>query len=243
MMKIRIIITCILLSVIYDAPAIFGQDSSGSNRWGIVTKKPANDKASSTDETENVKGTSGATYPVTTAPSGNPPNQVPPETKKETDKSDSLDRESDLTGDKSKQSSESASANSPSPGENKAKQNPAAPDKPQTTLKEIKWTSEAQKTSCQNYMQQLREKFLKARHYSIQGAACETADHAAVFLQLVGKCEKECPKGLLESRGYTSRIVRNITFLEKLGNDRCSGTLPETNAATKPMSDASQPKN
>jgi hypothetical protein len=89
----------------------------------------------------------------------------------------------------------------------------------------IDWSSEGQKKTCAGYLEKLRSLFLKTRHYSIQGASCDTAESAAAFLDAMETCQRNCPRGLLEHSGYTERIIRNIRYLEKLGNDRCSGTL------------------
>lgn len=89
----------------------------------------------------------------------------------------------------------------------------------------IDWSSEGQKKTCDGYLKDLRSLFLKTRHYSIQGASCDTAESAAAFLDSMEKCQRNCPEGLLEHSGYTERIIRNIRYLEKLGNDRCSGSL------------------
>jgi len=90
-----------------------------------------------------------------------------------------------------------------------------------TTRKEILWNDKNQKEACEGCLNSLHELFLKTRHYSIQGAPCDTREHAAAFLKIVEKCRRECPDGFLEQNGYTDRIVRNITYLEKLGTDRC----------------------
>jgi hypothetical protein len=100
--------------------------------------------------------------------------------------------------------------------------------------RKIAWASEQQKTVCEAYFKDLRENFLNARHFSIQGVPCKTAEHASAFLLLSEKCRKDCPQGLLEQKGYTDRIVRNITFLEKLGTDRCNETpAPKTSPPNK----------
>ena len=67
----------------------------------------------------------------------------------------------------------------------------------------------------------MRDLFLKTRHYSIQGASCDTTENAAAFLQTWEKSRQECPKAFLDQSGYTDRIIRNITYLERLGKDRC----------------------
>ena len=96
--------------------------------------------------------------------------------------------------------------------------------------KSLVWANQPQKTACQAYTKDLRELFVKTRHYSIQGVPCKTRDFAAAFRHVKEKCAKECPDGFLRHSGYTDRIIRNITYLEKLGNDRCSD-----NKAPMPM--------
>jgi hypothetical protein len=97
----------------------------------------------------------------------------------------------------------------------------------------IDWSSEGQKKVCDGYLEELRSLFLKTRHFSIQGASCDTAESAAAFLDSMGKCQRYCPEGFLEHSGYTERIIRNIRYLEKLGNDRCSGFLTPAPQATQ----------
>ena len=88
-------------------------------------------------------------------------------------------------------------------------------------LQPPRWTDQALKEKCHSYLEQMRALFLKTRHYSIQGASCETAEHATAFLEISQSCEGECPEGLIEGKGYSDRILRNIRYLEKLGIERC----------------------
>lgn len=111
---------------------------------------------------------------------------------------------------------------------------PTAKDNKPST-KTMVWVDDHQKMTCQKYLTDLRKWFLKTRHYSIQGASCQTKEFAAAFLQTKDKCIKDCPQGFLSKNGYTDRIVRNITYLEKLGKDRCdnesgapSMSMPQT---------------
>ena len=101
------------------------------------------------------------------------------------------------------------------------------------TPQAIDWSSEGQKKVCDGYLEDLRSLFLNTRHFSIQGASCDTAESAAAFLDSMEKCQRDCPEGLLEHSGYTERIIRNIKYLEKLGNDRCSGFLTPAPQATQ----------
>jgi len=88
-------------------------------------------------------------------------------------------------------------------------------------VKLIKWENEAQEAKCDAYLEPLRENFLKTRHYSIQGDPCYTADYAKSFLSVAADCERDCPKGFMENKGFTNTIVRNINWLEKSGSERC----------------------
>ncbi len=105
------------------------------------------------------------------------------------------------------------------PGSKKAA--PAAKNN-NPSSKDVIWANQKQKTICQAYTQDLRELFIKTRHYSIQEAPCKTRDFAIAFRLVKDKCAEKCPDGFLRNSGYTDRIIRNITYLEKLGNGRCS---------------------
>ena len=85
----------------------------------------------------------------------------------------------------------------------------------------INWKNEAQKTKCNEYLTSLKESFLKARYYSIQGVPCGTAEHARSFMTLIEQCKHDCPDKFLKENGYTARIIRNLSWLEKLGSERC----------------------
>jgi hypothetical protein len=50
-------------------------------------------------------------------------------------------------------------------------------------------------------------------------------------MTLVENCKQDCPDGFLKKNGYTSRIIRNLSWLEKLGAERCPDmniSLPQT---------------
>ena len=85
----------------------------------------------------------------------------------------------------------------------------------------IKWENKDQKARCEPYIGQLKDNFLKARYYSIQGDPCVTARYAKEFMKLVEKCEGECPEEFLEKRGYDDRVIQNLTTLYELGTDGC----------------------
>jgi hypothetical protein len=92
----------------------------------------------------------------------------------------------------------------------------------------IKWASNGQKTTCETYLMQMRDLFLKTRNQSINGVSCDTAKHAGNFLRLAERCKRNCPEGLLEKKGYTNRIMRELSFLESRGPDLCKA-VPPTN--------------
>ena len=85
----------------------------------------------------------------------------------------------------------------------------------------IQWESDAQKARCEQYLEHLNEEFVKARDFSILGDPCATSDHAKEFLSLVETSRKGCPERFLESRGFTSRIIKNISTIRILGEERC----------------------
>lgn len=85
----------------------------------------------------------------------------------------------------------------------------------------IKWENKEQKARCEPYIGQLKDNFLKARYYSIQGDPCGTARYAKEFMKLVEKCEGECPEDFLEKRGYDDRVIKNLNTLYNLGTDGC----------------------
>ena len=95
----------------------------------------------------------------------------------------------------------------------------------------IKWENERQKTKCNEYLASLKELFLKARYYSIQGVPCGTGENARKFMSQIDQCRRDCPDGFLRRSGYTKRIIRNLSWLEKLGAERCPDmdkNLPQT---------------
>lgn len=85
----------------------------------------------------------------------------------------------------------------------------------------IQWENKDQKARCEPYIGQLKDNFLKARYYSIQGDPCVTAKYAKEFMKLVEKCEGECPEEFLEKRGYDDRVIKNLNTLYELGTDGC----------------------
>jgi hypothetical protein len=197
-----------------EAPA------SDTSRWGITTKKKIEDKKDPAAPVENggtetARGPSGhqPPPPVGSTSSSSPADMAPQNSSSGTATADPMQED----------------AGKPQAPPNSTEPSKATTKKPSATgaadgklaSPETTWASEQQKTVCEAYLKDLQEHFLKARHFSIQGVPCNTAEHASAFLRLSGKCRKDCPQGLLEQRGYTQSIIRNITTLEKLGRDRC----------------------
>ena len=192
--------------------------ASESSRWGITTNKKLEK-----DQNTPIDNSGLETMPTPEESRGN--QQPAPATKKNTPPMNPAQTEHPASGEPKAAIGDSNKPSSTShknvPGRNKA-----TPDAKgaRPTTKAMIWASEQQKTTCQTYTKDLRELFVKTRHFSIQGAPCKTRDFAAAFRHVKEKCIKDCPEGFLRQSGYTDRIFRNITYLEKLGNDRCSDT-------------------
>ena len=202
---------------------------SDSKRWGIVTKNPVDQTEPPSKEDEKAtddKNKASAETPSTEAISAD-------QKKENLTTKPSATEASDKKMQKTTPSEKPQSSKTPTSGSKAG----------QPIKEKITWADEKQEQTCNGYLEQLQEQFLKTRHYSIQGVPCKTADHAETFLQIADKCDKECPKGFVEASGYTSRIMRNIRFLGKLGNDKCTDTLPVTKSNPKTIPDTSQPKN
>jgi hypothetical protein len=144
------------------------------------------------------------------------------------------------SGQKDPQGSElNRSTDSGKPATSKGKVTKYPEDRPwiikRKTLKETKarkikppaftWKDQEQKKKCDTYLGRVKEQFLHARYYSIQGDPCTSADHARKFMDLVEKCEQECPEDFLQKIGYTQQIVRNLRLLNELGTKKCLGRL------------------
>ena len=216
-MRIRFIKIVVLLAFIFSPMVIQADEPEPTSpRWGITTKKNL-EKPRDTMLEESESAPATETQVITPTPSTDP-------------------------------SAASPSVNANGAMKIEPTQKPS-PDKPASTNKKpttaatrkkitpqaIDWSSEGQKKACGGYLEDLRSLFLKTRHYSIQGASCDTETSAAAFLDVMGKCQQNCPEGLLAQSGYSERIIRNIKYLEKLGNDRCSGTLtPAPQVTQKP---------
>jgi hypothetical protein len=96
-----------------------------------------------------------------------------------------------------------------------------------------------QKESCETHLKQLRELFLKTRQYATRRVPCKAAENGAAFLRVIETCRRDCPPQTLERSGYTARMVRYITSLQKIGEDRCRN---DQEAAAPPAGDPSEPQ-
>lgn len=108
----------------------------------------------------------------------------------------------------------------------KQKKLPDAPT-PKSPPPDFPWRHADQRVRCEQQLADIREHFLKARFHSIQGDACTCAENAQKFLEAEKTIRSNCPKGYLEQNGYSSRIVRNLRWLQELGTQRCLGVVPE----------------
>lgn len=216
-MRFRFVNIVVLLVLILSPVAIPADEREpSSSRWGITTKKNL-EQPRITEEIEETKSGPEETQAIAPAL---PTDQAAPSPSVNTDGNVKIDPTQQPSPDKQTSTDKSHTKAATRKG-NKSKA--------------IDWSSEGQKKACDGYLKDLRSLFLKTRHYSIQGASCETAESAAAFLDSMGKCQRNCPEGLLEHSGYTERIIRNIRYLEKLGNDRCSGSLtPKPQVTQKP---------
>ena len=92
---------------------------------------------------------------------------------------------------------------------------------PEKKAKPLKWNSEEQRVQCDTHLKKLRRSLSKARLFSVRGDTCATAKHAKKFADLAKRCKNECPDGFLESKGYSEKIMRNISVLLELGKKAC----------------------
>lgn len=105
----------------------------------------------------------------------------------------------------------------------------------------FEWQSDEQEGRCNEYAARAKTSFVSARYYSIQGDSCVCAQHAAEFQTMVDKAGKECPRDFFLKLGYSSRIVKNIAWLEKLGKERCFGRPPVAAVPMPPPAGKSSP--
>lgn len=85
----------------------------------------------------------------------------------------------------------------------------------------LKWKDEEQKKSCETKAAKLREHFLKAREFSIQGDSCSSEQEARSFGEKFEELKKDCPGGFPEQAGFTPKVVRNVKTIQSLGKERC----------------------
>jgi hypothetical protein len=223
--------------------------ASESMRWGIVPKKSSQAEPEATAENS-----------VTPAPSK--PETDPPENSSQPMPSKIQNPEktgsSPTARDAVPKSADPASAPpspamdlSRTPSSDKKAAPPVKPDpaskkkesKPISKARKITWANDQQKKICVVYLTQLHDLFLKARNYSIQGASCDTAENSTAFLQTWEKCKQECPQAFLDQSGYTASIIRNITYLEKLGNQRCDAAPEPVTPPVATHKKKADPKN
>ena len=214
-MRFRFVNFVVMLVLILSPVAIpADEEAPSSSRWGITTKKNL-EQPRITEEIEETQSDPEETQAIAPALPNHQGASSP-----------SVNTDGNVKVDPTQQ---------PSPDKQTSTDKSHTKAATGNTSKAIDWSSEGQKKACDGYLKDLRSLFLKTRHYSIQGASCDTAESAAAFLDSMGKCQRNCPEGLLERNGYTERIIRNIRYLEKLGNDRCSGSLtPNPQVTQKP---------
>lgn len=206
----------IIVVVVWQACLPTGEtEASEALRWGITLKKGLEERKANDPQSAQKSGSNAAVDP-------GPQSQSQPA---EFDGVPEPDRQAPAEKKAAEKTAPPADGKSlPSSG---AVVKPAAVEvksvsPPAPELRKIAWDSDQQKTTCAEYLKEMREHFLQGRHFSIQGVPCDTAAHASVFLQVSEKCRRDCPEGVLEYYGYTDRILRNLSFLQKLGNDRCT---------------------
>ncbi len=95
------------------------------------------------------------------------------------------------------------------------------PQTPEVKAKPLKWNSEEQRVQCDTHLKKLRGNLSKARLFSVRGDSCATAKHAKNFVDLANRCKNECPDGFLESKGYSEKIIKNVSVLLELGKKAC----------------------
>jgi hypothetical protein len=92
---------------------------------------------------------------------------------------------------------------------------------PKEKAKPLKWNSEEQRVQCDTHLKNLHRSLSKARLFSVRGDTCATAKHAKIFVDLANRCKNECPDGFLESKGYSEKIIKNVSALLELGKKAC----------------------
>ena len=86
----------------------------------------------------------------------------------------------------------------------------------------LAWRDEEQKKACEKLAQEVRQHFIRAREFSIQGDACSSEAQARAFREGLEKIKGECPQGFAEQSGFSPKVVKNVRALETLGRERCA---------------------
>ena len=227
-MKYFLLMLPIFIGVLlFTNPVISADQSPGgnNNRWGITTKEPVEDDEDVKNKTEEID------LDLQNKRKDNL--QDKKKLGRDEDQGNTEAKEKDVSGIKSQTKKPKSVGEKPS---GKKQSDTIVPGKTKDIVKKesggmsknqkkkealIKWKNETQKTKCNAYLASLKDSFLKARYYSIQGVPCGTAENARSFMTLVDNCKQDCPDGFLKKNGYTSRIIRNLSWLEKLGSERC----------------------
>jgi hypothetical protein len=202
-----------------------------NNRWGISTKEPVEDEEDNTDKQQTPKKV--ANDAETKSQPISKPQQSPVQDVK---------KKPAPKGDESVSAADSKETQKPGTSkpykhpdrpwiikEEHMKQTPA----PAETSRAVKWKNDKQQSKCESNLKQIRENFLRARYYSMQGDFCLTANYAKAFIRLVEVCKQNCPDKLLEHHGYSKRIIRNLNWLEELGSKQCLGRKMTTKMEEK----------
>jgi len=77
----------------------------------------------------------------------------------------------------------------------------------QKPMKPLQWKDEKQRLTCDEHVKALDRALNKARYRSVQGDSCATARYAESFLDLVGRCKKDCPDSFIQAKGYSKNII------------------------------------
>ena len=219
-MKFYFLILPILIWGLFPAESAISADppsAKNDKRWGITTKEPVVEEEDTKDEVV------GKDVDVLDNRKDNLHDQKKMPDREE-DPGAKASKKNDVSGAENQKKETKSVEKKSAPGKTEDINIKKAGEKskePKENEALIKWKNEAQKTRCNGYLASLKETFLKARYYSIQGVPCGTAENARSFMTLIEKCKRDCPDGLLKKNGYTSRIIRNLSWLEKLGAERC----------------------
>jgi hypothetical protein len=98
---------------------------------------------------------------------------------------------------------------------------PSATPKSPPVQEALPWKSDEQEQACRQMMDALDDSYRQAQYSSLQGDSCRTAEHASRFLGLVDQCRARCPEGFLDQNGLKAEIIRNLSVLKQLGEERC----------------------